>query len=135
MPFDDKTYYINYVMNLIPHAHFAFHNGNINLNGEDPIISLNLGRKYRCYTPCIDKSNDIKIDYRNTHRELKLEFKRKETRMHPSDHSFTLISIKDIRVEQGLAIGFIVASLMSIILILKEITETKNGKNNTRSKN
>ena len=59
----------------------------------------------------IAKSNSIK--------EVAVEFERTENTV----HYFDLIGIRDIRKQQGVAIAFGVSSLLSAILIIKEILE------------
>ena len=122
--YEKNIYFISYEMEILPSGHFSWMH-NVELSGFDPIIKFYLGKDYQCYKSCIERRYYVIDKFPTTDKEISMELEDEKSDF----HSFFLTGIKDIRVEQGIALGLLVSSIMSFFLILKELVEDSQIKN------
>ncbi|MBT3304212.1 hypothetical protein HN592_04385 [Candidatus Woesearchaeota archaeon] len=118
-PIKAGEFEVTYKMFIEPSGTFVFSHTKTKLAGTIPKVSFDLGKNYKCTGNCIPNFSYMQIAKSNSIKEVAVEFERTENTV----HYFDLIGIRDIRKQQGVAIAFGVSSLLSAILIIKEILE------------
>ena len=114
-PIEQDDYIISYYVELFPSGTFIFSNPKTKIDSGK--IEFELGNDYKCEGICIPVKSKIETDKYNSFKEIKL--KMEESNL----HYFELMGIRDLRNEQGLAIGIAASSLMSAIMIFKNLLE------------
>jgi hypothetical protein len=120
---EEVNYIIKYELEILPSGHFTFHHPGTNLYGFSPTVALDLGKDYECTKNCIESMKYVTYDYLNSDKEIRLELER--TEQDYNFHSFILTGARDIRIQQGVAIGLVVSIFMSILISIKDILEKR----------
>lgn len=128
---EEVLYQVSYEMKLLPSGHFMFNHNYGGLWGYASTIALDLGKKYKCMGTCVDIIQFVVPDYPNTDKEIRLEFQDDNKN---KNHSFILKGVRDIRVRQGLSLGFLVSFVISFLLVLMNLTEEIKYKKKSKYK-
>src|SRR3989344_1510870 len=125
-----KEYSINYDLNIIPRGEFFVIHPGLELIGHRPILKFDLsnnqiyskisGEEFLCMANCLEGLGNMEFARLNTEKNVRLLLNRAT----PS-HWFTLNTIKDIRIPQGIALGSLVSALFALLITIKEIYEKK----------
>ncbi|MBI2666754.1 hypothetical protein HYX13_04030 [Candidatus Woesearchaeota archaeon] len=114
-PKNIQSYVIYYDSSIKPHGRFTIDHVQTEFRGYEGRLSFDLGRKYLCSQLCIEDLKNTGFNYKNSEKKIRLNLN-----YGAQEHYFILNAYRDIRLCQGLALGFFVSSLMILLELLFE---------------